>query len=192
MSLLRAFIALEIPASLQDAIEQHTTSLRTASGSSVRWVQPRNLHLTLKFLGDVSPSSIQFLHQMLTAEAARFPSFVIQFGGLGAFPSPKRPRVIWIGIQAPPELEALQHAVEAGSARLGYGPEERPFTPHLTVGRVRQAATALEQQRLRLALESARIGPIGKAEIKGISLMKSDLQPAGSVYTRLFSTPLSR
>jgi len=191
MSLLRAFIALEIPVSLQDAIQQQTAGLREAAGSSVRWVAVRNLHLTLKFLGDVSPSSIQFLNQMLAAEAAKYPCFSMLLGGLGAFPSAKRPRVVWIGIQAPPELENLQHNVEAGAARLGYGAEERPFSPHLTIGRVRQTATASEQHRLRRSLESIKIGRIGRAEIKTITLMKSDLQPTGSVYTCLFSTPLS-
>lgn len=191
MSLLRAFIALEIPASLQDEIHQQTAGLRASAGSSVRWVAPRNLHLTLKFLGDVSHSSIQFLNQMLTAEAAKYPCFSILLGGLGAFPSTKRPRVLWIGIQAPPELGMLQHNVESGAARLGYGAEERPFSPHLTIGRIRQTATASEQQRLRQALESSKIGQIGRAELAAVTLMKSDLQPTGSVYTRLYSAPLS-
>jgi 2'-5' RNA ligase len=191
MSLLRAFIALEIPASLQDAIQRQTASLREAAGQCVRWVPTVNLHLTLKFLGDVSPANLQFLNQMLTLEAAKHPAFCLQIGGLSAFPSPRRARVVWVGIQAPPELEGLQHSVEAATARLGYESEERPFSPHLTIGRVRQSASTADQQRLRLALESTHIGKIGMAEVGSITLMKSELRPAGSIYTRLFSAPLA-
>ena len=137
MSLLRAFIALELPSPLQAAIESQTKALRQAAGSSgVRWVSAHNLHLTLKFLGDISPSAVAYLDQMLAGEAARFSAITLELEGLGCFPDSHRPRVVWVGIQAPPQLEALQRGVEAGAARLGYAGDERPFSPHLTIGRV--------------------------------------------------------
>ncbi len=192
MSLLRAFIALEIPSPYQDAIHRQTAGLRQAADSSVvRWVPPGNLHITLKFLGDVSSSNVQFLTQMLTQEAAKHPAFSFHISGLGSFPSPRRARVIWVGIQAPAELEALQKGVESAAARLGYETEERPFSPHLTIGRVKQNITSNEQQCIRAALEAAHVGQIGKVDVNSIHLMKSELLPTGSVYTRLFSAPLA-
>jgi len=192
MTLLRAFIAIEFPAPLQDAIHRQTARLREAAGAeAVRWVPKDNLHLTLKFLGDISPANLQFINQMLAVEAARYPCFTLSVGGLGAFPGLRRPRILWVGVQVPPELQTLQHTIESAAARLGYASEERPFSPHLTIGRVRQSASPVEQQDLRQTLESIHVGAIGQAVIEAVTLMKSDLQPGGAVYTPLFSARLS-
>ncbi len=191
MTLLRAFIALEIPASIQESIQQQTAGLRKAASSSlVRWVPAENLHLTLKFLGDVSSTSLQFVTQMLSREASQYPGFSMQVGGLGAFPSARRARVLWIGIRAPETLSALQRSLDSAAARLGYPPEDRPFSPHLTIGRVKQTAAPTDLQRIQAALEAASVGPLGKADVSAVHLIKSDLKPTGSVYTRLFSAPL--
>jgi len=191
MSLLRAFIAVEIPPEIQNAIYRETADLRRAlSPSLIRWVPQENLHLTLKFLGDISPSNVDILSQMLTAEAALFPCFSMQMSGLGSFPSPRRPRVIWIGIQAPAVLASLQYGIESASARLGYASEERHFSPHLTIGRVKQNVSGVEQQKVRQALEATHVGDLGTAQVEAVYLYKSDLKPTGSVYTRLYSAPL--
>src|SRR5512147_1564697 len=130
MGLLRAFIAVEIPPEIQQAIhDKATVVLKKTTNSLIRWVPADNMHLTLKFLGDVSPSNVEMLTQMLRAEVESAHCFDIHIGGLGAFPSPRRPRVIYIGIQAPAGLEALQHGVESASRRLGYESEERAFSP---------------------------------------------------------------
>src|SRR4029450_7966971 len=101
MSMLRAFIAVEIPSELQQKIQKETANFRKQISSLVRWVPPQNMHLTLKFLGDVSPNSVEFLIQMLRNEAEHIQGFDIHLAGLGVFPNLKRPRVIYIGIQAP-------------------------------------------------------------------------------------------
>ena len=190
MGLLRAFIALEIPAKVQKDIYHATSSLRNGTGSLIRWVPAENIHLTLKFLGDISPPNVEFLAQMIRAEADSHHSFDIHLTGLGSFPSPKRPRVIYIGIQAPAELEALQHAVESAARRLGYESEDRSFSPHLTIGRVKQNVLASDQQKIRHALEETNIDSLGTARVDSVHLYKSDLKPTGSVYTKLFSAPL--
>jgi 2'-5' RNA ligase len=100
--------------------------------------------------------------------------------------------VLYVGIQAPPTLEALQRGLEAASGRLGYEAEERGFSPHLTLGRVRQSITSTEQQSIRRALEEIRIDSLGTARVDSIHLYKSDLKPTGSVYTRLYSAPLQK
>jgi 2'-5' RNA ligase len=192
MSLLRAFIAVEVPAAIRQAVCSSTASLRQEIGSLVRWVPMENMHLTLKFLGDVSPANVDMLSQMLRGEADLFGGFDLQFRGLGSFPSLKRPRVIYIGIQAPAALEALQRGIESAARRLGYESEERGFSPHLTVGRTRQTVTATEQQTIRRALEGTKIDSLGTARVDSLHLYKSDLKPSGSVYTRLYSAALKK
>lgn len=190
MSLLRAFIAIEIPPSILDAIQKETADLQRASGAGVRWVPCSNLHLTLKFLGGVSPANLDLLTQMLAAEAAAHKPFDLQVGGLGSFPTPRRPRVIWIGLSAPAALESLQRGIEAASARLGYAEEDKPFSPHLTIGRVKQQTSSSELQTVRAALERTQVGSLGAARVEAVHLFKSDLCSTGAVYTRLFSAPL--
>ena len=193
MSLLRAFIAIEFPASTLDAIERQTARLRQTLGNDiVRWVPTQNMHLTLKFIGDIAVSHIDFLKQLLTREAESHKQFDLQLGGLGSFPTSRRPRILWIGIHAPTELASLQKSIETGTSRLGYQQEERPFSPHLTIGRARQNIGLPELQKVRAALDSIQIGSISTAHIDTMHLFKSDLQPGGSVYTKLFSAQLSK
>jgi len=191
MTTLRAFIAVEIPPAIQQAIDSETESLRRALGPGrVRWVPCENLHLTLKFLGDISPANVTLLTVMLTAEAGRVTPFPLRVSGLGSFPTPKRARVLWVGLHAPAGLAALQHGIESAAAKLGYAAEERPFSPHLTIGRVRQQVTAGDQQAIWKALERTQVGDLGEAEISAVHLYKSDLKREGAIYTRLFSAPL--
>lgn len=193
MSVVRVFIAIEIPPEIRQAIEKNTAHLRSALDANlVRWTPTNNIHLTLKFLGDVSPPTIDMLTQMLALEASQHTSFTMQFGGLGTFPTPRQPRVIWIGIQAPSALEALRRGIEAATARMGYPAENRLFSPHLTIGRVKQTTGPADAQKIRAALEETKIGALGSSKVEAVHLFKSDLKPSGSVYTRLFSAPLKK
>lgn len=193
MNHLRAFIAIELPPPLQSAIEKQTARLRQAIGEeTVRWIPAHNLHLTLKFLGNVAASHVDFLEQMLTQAADAHTPFDLQIGGIGSFPNSKLPRVLWAGIHAPAELAALQKSIESGAARLGYEADNRPFSPHLTLGRVRQHIDPSNLQRVRAALEGIQIGNIGAARIDRVHLFRSELRRDGSVYTKLFSAPLSK
>ena len=192
MSLLRAFIAVELPREIRQAVYDTTAALRNRLGAMVRWVPLENMHLTLKFLGDVSPTNVDLLSQMLRAETDLFNCFDLRLNGLGSFPSPKRPRVLYIGIQAPAVLESLQRGIESASRRLGYESEERGFSPHLTIGRVKQNVTSAEQQMIRRALEETKIDALGTARVDSVQLFKSDLRPTGSVYTRLYSASLRK
>lgn len=192
MSLLRAFIAVELPLEIRQTVCNTTSKLREGIGGLVRWVPVENMHLTLKFLGDVSPSNVELLSQMLHAETDLFNCFDLRLNGLGSFPNLKRPRVIYIGIQAPAALETLQRGIESAARRLGYESEERGFSPHLTIGRVKQNATVTEQQTIRHALEGTKIDSLGTARVDSVQLFKSDLSPTGSVYTRLYSASLRK
>jgi 2'-5' RNA ligase len=192
MGLLRAFIAVEIPLEIRQTVYHATSDLQKKIGSLVRWVPMENMHLTLKFLGDVSPSNVDLLTEMLRGEADLFQCFELRLSGLGSFPNLKRPRVIYVGIHAPVVLETLHRGIDSGSRKLGYDSEERGFSPHLTIGRVKQNVTSSEQQTIRRALEETKIDSLGIARVDSVHIYKSDLKPTGSVYTRLYTAPLKR
>jgi len=193
MGILRAFIAIDLPQNLQDSIEKQTARLRQTLGDQIiRWVPTQNMHLTLKFIGDISTSHVEFLKQLIAHEAASHMQFELQIGGLGSFPTSRQPRILWAGLHAPAELVSLQKSIETGASRLGYEKEERDFSPHLTLGRVRQNLNPAELQNIRTALNTIQLGNIGSARVDSIHLFKSDLHPSGPIYTKLFSAPLSK
>lgn len=191
MGLLRAFLAAELPPQLQDAIQTATASLRrTLAGDLVRWVPAQNIHLTLKFLGDVSPTSLELIQHMLQIEAGKHQPFDATVEGFGCYPNARRPRILWVGLQAPASLTSLYHDLNAAAARLGYPSEDRDFSPHLTIARVRQNATPTELQRIRVEAEHTQVGHLGTTRVEAIHLFKSELLPTGSVYTKLFTAQL--
>lgn len=195
MSHVRAFIAVELPLEIRQAIQHATSNLRRDTGPLIRWVAVENMHLTLKFLGEIPSASIAVLTQMIRSQADSFNCFDIHLTGIGSFPGPKRPRVIYIGIQAPAALEAFQRQLESAAQRLGYKADAnggRAFAPHLTIGRVRQHIRADDQQKIRHALEESTIDSPGTARVNSVHLYKSDLKPTGPLYTKLFSAHLRK
>jgi 2'-5' RNA ligase len=192
MNVIRAFIAIRLSEEIHLGLEHVLQDLKSRlPGGAVRWVPGKNIHLTIKFLGDVSLTSLDLLTTMLQTEAARHPQFDFSVGGLGAFPSPRRPRVIWVGVEAPPELVSLHRGVETEMARLGYAPEERPFSAHLTLGRVTRNADPGDLHQLSKVLEAYKVGFLGVTRVQAIDLFRSDLQPSGAIYTRLHSASLA-
>ena len=160
------------------------------AGMQIRWVPVENIHLTLKFLGDVSMTNLEVLKKILLSESSNHPTFEMSVGELGAFPSLRRPRVIWVGITAPSELNALQHGIETETARLGYQHENRDFSPHLTLGRVSRNASSQEAHQIGQVLDSFKVGFLGATRVREVYLYRSDLRPGGAVYTRLMTAAL--
>lgn len=191
MNQIRTFIALDFPSAILESIEQQTQHLRQIFGEDfIRWVPTHNLHLTLKFLGNIPVSHLDFIKRMLAQAAESTAQFDIQISGLGSFPNSKRPRVLWVGIHAPASLATLQKAIEEGCTRLGYEKEEHSFSPHLTLGRIRQGIDLKELQKISNGLSQFQLGKIGTARVDSVHLYKSDLNSEGSLYTKLFSIPL--
>jgi 2'-5' RNA ligase len=198
MNAIRAFIAIELTEELRHELDLVTRQLQEqcvaaggeAARKSVRWVPASNIHLTLKFLGEVSIANVQSLARMLKTEAMHHVPFDVEVTGLGAFPNVRRPRVIWVGSEAPANLTALQRAIEAETRALGYPAEERPFSPHLTLGRISQSATPPEATAVAQALGKVQVGSLGCMHVDTVHLFQSDLRPQGAVYTSLYSFPL--
>jgi 2'-5' RNA ligase len=193
MSVIRAFIAIDLAAEIRKRLDQVSSELRQRLRDvPVRWVAVENIHLTLKFLGDVSLANLEVLKKILQSEASGHSPFEISVGDLGAFPSTHRPRVIWVRVQSPAELNSVQHSIEVETNRLGYATEDRPFSPHLTLGRVSRNATAGEVRRIGDVLDSYKVGFLGAMQVRTVHLYRSDLRPGGAVYTCLFSASLGQ
>lgn len=193
MGVIRAFIAISLSDEIHRNLGQVIASLKGRLPSApLRWVPANNIHLTLKFLGDVSVSNQGILFEMLQGEAVRYPSFEISIGNLGVFPSIHRPRVVWAGVEAPQELSALHHGVEAEMSRLGYAPEDRPFSPHLTLGRVSRNAKPGDYRQISDVLSGCKVGFLGAIRVEQVDVYRSDLHSDGAVYTKLFSAQLGQ
>lgn len=190
MDAIRAFVAIELTKPIQEQLGQIIQQIQENSPRAVRWVPPKNIHLTLKFLGNVSPTNLNNLVQVIKAEALRHPMMQFCVGGFGAFPNRMRPRVIWVGVTAPPGLLELQRGIDRETERLGYPSEDRDYSPHLTLGRVSQHASPLEVRKVSDALAGITIGELGYVTIKEIILFRSDLQTGGAVYSPLIAAPL--
>jgi 2'-5' RNA ligase len=187
MNTLRTFIAIELPAEILRLMEQVQAQLKTAAPPrSVRWVRVEGIHLTLKFLGQVPVSQLDAITRAMSAAAHGVAPFTVTIGGVGCFPSPKRPRVVWIGVAEPTGgLNSLQRAVESAISPLGYPPEDRGFQPHLTLGRAARDAAPDDIKRLGEVITAIQVGTLGQVAASEIALIKSDLKPAGAEYTAL-------
>ncbi len=192
MSVIWAFIAIDLSEEIYQRLDEVVRNLQEQlAGVPIRWVPVHNIHVTLKFLGDVSIKNLEVLKKLLEAETRNHAPFEISVGDLGAFPSERRPRVLWAGVEAPQELPALQRGIEAETARLGYTPEDRPFSPHLTLGRIGRNANTQDLRRVGEILKTSKVGFLGATRIMAVHLYRSDLQPGGAVYSQLYTANLN-
>lgn len=188
---IRTFIAVDLPPSVLEALGQVSSQLQEKlPDTPVRWVNYQKMHLTLKFLGDISKENIGMVEKILQSEAAKHQAMEIGIGGIGAFPKMRHPRVIWIGIEAPTDLFDLRRGIEDGVAQLGYNYDKYDFTPHLTLGRLSRKASARDVRKIGNVLHEYQVGFIGVARIEAVHLYRSDLSPEGAKYTRLYSAAL--
>ncbi len=186
-NVLRAFIAVEITAEVREKLAVLQSKLRKAGGR-VGWVAPENIHLTMAFLGNVFAAQVAALSEALDAVAAGFKPFQFEVSDVGFFGSPKSPRIIWAGVaEEMPNLIDLQKLVAARVVGLGLPLENRPFKPHLTLGRVRSGKRADE---LTSALTSAKNTAFGWVPVQRLLLMQSHLEHQGVRYSILHESAL--
>jgi 2'-5' RNA ligase len=176
---IRTFICIEIPDSIQERIGRLQDELRPVK-ALVSWTKPSNIHLTLKFLGGVQASRIERVHKAVERAAVGMSPFEIEVGGAGCFPSARNPRVPWVGLsQIPEPLKQLSGNLEDELERLGFAREKRKFSPHLTIGRLREPKNA-QLVAEKLTGEGFDPEPFLATEV---IVMRSDLKPTGSIYT---------
>jgi RNA 2',3'-cyclic 3'-phosphodiesterase len=180
--LIRCFLAIELPEAIRRKIEEVQKELKL-SHADVRWVNPQNIHLTLKFFGNIDESRIDPIGKSLEGLIQTTPSFSLSIRGMGSFPHLKKPRVIWMGLNEGKEvLVALQKRVDEGLKKIGFEPEERDFHPHLTLGR---AKSDRGRDELIGRMEKYQEEEFGNFRAERFVLFKSELRPSGPIYTRL-------
>jgi RNA 2',3'-cyclic 3'-phosphodiesterase len=184
---MRTFVALNLSPELRAGLHAAVEPARASIGRGVSWTREDALHLTLKFLGDQPDDVADRLAERIAPSLQAIPSLTIRLGGLGAFPSLARPRVLWIGVEANPDLSRLYQEIETACAALGVPREQRPFHPHVTVGRVRP--TARVDGRLLSAL-AAEVRYDAVERVATVDVMESMLGPGGARYRLVSAVPL--
>lgn len=192
LNTLRAFIAVDLSSEVRQQLDALSGRLRHLPGQEgIRFVAASGIHLTLKFLGEISPEVAASVHDVLDDAARDGAAFSVRVRGVGCFPSDRQPRVLWVGLEdSRGRLKPLQRAVEEGCARLKLPTEDRPFSPHLTLGRVRREAGAEAGAFVRSVLESEQSLDLGDMPVDAVHLFRSELRPSGAVYARLHSAAL--
>ena len=175
---IRAFVALELDERLRAALAALQDRFRVLAG--LRLVRPEGVHLTLRFLGWSTEEQLEALAPRLESAASACPAFEARVAGLGTFPERGAPRVLWLGIELPQPVFELQSVCERAARAAGFAPEERPFAPHLTLGRFRERVP-------RPKLAPVELGP---TRIDSLALFQSALRRDGAVYTPLVRFPL--
>lgn len=175
---LRLFVALELPHTIKNALAGYVAPLQQLS-RGVRWVKPENVHLTLKFLGDTPNAKLAAMQELLATVCRDFAPLIIEVAGAGVFPNARRPQVLWVGLnEASGQLGKLAQEIDARLHLLGFPRETRPFSPHVTIGRVRDA-------RIDAVVKKMLEHPFSPHEMicSQCTLMQSELHRAGSTYT---------
>jgi len=191
MSLIRAFIAIELPPELKKELTKVETQLKINSPPVIKWIEPGSIHITLKFLGETSDAILDDLILAMEESVVGVSPFKLDVRQLGAFPGVDRPQVIWVGVSGEMEkLKQLQKNLEKNTEQLGFKRESRTFSPHLTLGRVRDGARPDDIQRISKLLNETVFTALHNISVNQINLMKSVLTPTGAIHTFIGSTKL--
>ena len=183
---IRTFIAIDLPSDVKEALSSFVETLRGRGLPGVRWVNPNGIHLTLKFLGEIPPSTVPLLLDAIESAAASHHSFTLGLGNLGVFPDPNNPRVLWVGLEGDlSSLSELQASVEEQCLFLGFEPDRRGLTPHLTLCRVRRTLPETERELVRAAMHEEASPGAPQWRVDEIHLIHSTLTRQGAVYRSL-------
>lgn len=193
MEQVRSFIAIELPDELKLGLAQLEAQLKMSKPPWVKWVNPYSIHLTLKFLGSIAVDRISEITKAMEEAIQGIPPFRLEVKDLGVFPNLRRVQVVWVGISGEVDkLSQLQQHLESNPARLGLAPETRPFTPHLTLARLRNQASSGERQSFGQLIAITRFEATYTIKVDAISLMRSQLTREGAIYSRISSVGLNK
>jgi 2'-5' RNA ligase len=187
MEPVRAFVAIELPEPVKIVLARLQRSLKEIKVASVKWVDPQGIHLTLKFLGNIDAAEIPELSRTLREAVEGIAPFHLELGEPGVFPHMRSPRVVWVGVRGETErLCALHNRVEQALLHHGFAAEKRAFSPHLTLGRVREGAQVTELRRLVDGVVALKADPVC-FKVDSVNLMRSQLCREGAIYSCLAS-----
>jgi 2'-5' RNA ligase len=193
MEQIRSFIAIELPNELKLELTRLETQLKSAKQPWVKWVNPEGIHLTLKFLGNIAADMTGEITRAMEEAIQGISPFHLEVRELGVFPNLRRVQVAWVGISGEVDkLSQLQKRIETALTPLGFAPESRPFTPHLTLARLRDQASPDERQRFGQLIASTKFEVACTIEVDAISLMRSQLTREGAIYSRISSVELRK
>ncbi len=192
MTTWRTFAALELPQDIREALFAMQKKLAAApGGKATRWTAPEQIHLTIKFYGEVEQSRIDNLAKVLSTCCAEITPFELSLAQLGCFPNTRQPRIIWAGLRdSDNQLSLLAEKIERASIALGLAAESRPFQPHLTLGRAKRDARNETLAALGASLQETRITQMGWVA-NSLTLYRSVLISSGPVYTILSQAPFA-
>lgn len=190
---IRSFVAIELPEEAKKGLARLRKGLERDEHRFVKWVDPGGMHLTLKFLGNIPSRQATEIAETMGKAVQGISSFHLEISGLGAFPNLKQARVLWVGVGGElDQLSSLQQKIDSALAALGFPKEERPFVPHLTLARIREGASAPERKGFGELVGSSSFEDKYPVEVEAIRLMRSQLTPAGALYTCLSVVGLGR
>ncbi len=184
--MLRSFIAIELSETLKNELARLQQELKKC-GADVRWVKPENIHLTLKFLGDIEEQIVEDVVKIIQGTCSTFKPFSLDIKGTGLFPNPRSPRALWVGVNGSEDVIRFQGEINDRMSALGFKREKRRFTPHLTLGRFKSPQ---DKDPLLEKIVLLKNRSLGRMNVLTISLMQSELSPAGAQYRRLADIPL--
>jgi 2'-5' RNA ligase len=180
---MRTFVAIDLPETLRAALAQAQQTFRSFCDDA-RWTRPEGIHLTLKFLGEISDAQNKRVVEALE-QVGPFERFSVEVKGFGFFPQPHRPRVFWAGVLAPSTLSELAARVEGHLEKIGFEREQRAFSPHLTLARFQVP----RPQPMLVAAAAQATASLGKFEASEFFLYESKLSPQGAQYRKLVRFP---
>lgn len=189
---IRCFIAIELPEEAKKGLARLKEELERDEHKFVKWVEPGGIHLTLKFLGNIPAKRVTEITEAIGKAAQGISRFHLEISGLGAFPSLRQARVFWVGISGEVDkLSRLQRDIDSALAARGFAKEERPFVPHLTLARIKQGASPADRRSFGELVSATLFEDKYHVEVGSVSLIRSQLTPAGAIYTRLTAVVLN-
>ena len=189
---IRVFLAVSLDAQVKSALAGIVSEVRGTGAAGVALVRPDAIHLTLKFLGDISKAQVDAVERVVTLAVSGIPELSLTLGRTGVFPSSGSPRVLWVGLEGDLDgLAGLQRSVEHATEALGFARERRRFSPHLTIGRVRNSARPEHTRRAIEGLLAAKVPAAVRLDVRSVDLVRSILLPSGAIYKRLAQFPLA-
>lgn len=189
---IRSFIAIQLSSEVQVALNLVEEQLISKGVDGIRWVKPENIHLTILFLGDISQRRVGDIIAVMDKAAKACSPFVIKIGGLGAFPDRRKPRVVWVGVDAPIELIHLHHNIETGLVPIGCQSDGKRLKPHLTIGRIKHQASRQSLDMVSEVLNGKNYLAVCEQMVESIHLIKSKLLQSGPVYSPIAAVSLGK